>query len=77
MNKALSDLLTRAASWPAEAQDELERLAREIEAEIGAGAYRPTPEELAGINRGLSDVAAGHFATAEEVEAVFAKHRRP
>jgi predicted transcriptional regulator len=77
MNKSLTDLLTRAASWPADAQDELARLAREIEEELGAGTYRPTPEELAGINRGLSDVAAGRFATAEEVEAVFAKHRRP
>lgn len=36
MNKSLSDLLERARSWPAEAQDELERLAREIEAEIGS-----------------------------------------
>jgi hypothetical protein len=50
-------------------------LAREIEAEIGAGAYRLTPEELADIN-GPSDVEIGHFATAEEVEAVFAKHAR-
>jgi hypothetical protein len=77
MNKSLSDLLERARTWPVEAQDELERMAREIEEELGAGMYRPTPEELAGINRGLSDVAAGRFATAEEVEAVFAKHRRP
>lgn len=77
MNKSLSDLLDRARSWPAEAQDELERIAREIEAEICSGAYRPTPEELSGIERGLSDVAAGRLATDEEVEAVFAKHRRP
>ena len=77
MNKSLSDLLTRAASWPVEAQDELARLACEIKEELAAGAYRPTPEELAGINRGLIDVAAGRFATAAEVEAVFAKHRRP
>lgn len=75
MNKALSDLLTRAASWPTEAQEELARLAQEIEAELGSGTYRPSPEEMAGINRGLSDVAAGRFATAADVEAVFAKHR--
>jgi hypothetical protein len=77
MNKSLSDLLTRAASWPTEAQEELARLGREIEAELGNGTYRPSPEELAGINRGLSDVAAGRFASAADVEAVFAKHRRP
>ena len=77
MNKSLSDLLDRARAWPTEAQDELERMAREIESELGAGTYRPTPEELAGLSRGLSDVAAGRLATDEEVEAVFAKHRRP
>ncbi len=77
MNKSLSDLLERARSWPAKAQDELERMAREIESELGSGNYTPTPEELAGIERGLRDVTAGRFATAEEVEAVFAKYRRP
>ncbi len=77
MNKSLSDLLDRARSWPAKAQDELERLAREIEVELAEGTYRPTPEELAGVARGLSDVAAERFATDEQVEAVFAKHRRP
>lgn len=76
MNKSLSDLLERARSWPTEAQAELEQMAREIETELGAGLYRPTPEELAGIERGLSDVAAGRFATDERVESVFAKHRR-
>lgn len=77
MNKSLSDLLERARSWPAEAQEELESIVREIEAEIGSGTYRPTPEELACIERGLNDVAADRFATDEEVEAVFARHRRP
>jgi hypothetical protein len=77
MTKSLSDLLERARSWPTEAQDELERMAREIEAEIGSGAYKPTPEELAGTEHGLSDLAADRFATDEQVEAVFAKHRRP
>lgn len=77
MSKSLSDLLERAHSWPAEAQEELERMAREIEAELGAGTYAPTPEELAGIERGLRDVAEGRFATPEQVEAVFAKYRRP
>jgi len=76
MNKSLSDLLERARSWSVEAQDELERMARETEAELGAGTYKPTSEELASIQRGLSDVAAGRFVTAEQVEAVFAKHRR-
>ena len=75
MNKTLSDLLERARSWPADAQNELERMAQEIEAELGAGLYRPTPAELAGIERGLRDAADGKFATDDQVEAVFAKHR--
>ncbi len=77
MNKSLTDLFERARSWPTKAQEELEQLALEIEAELGAGTYTPTPEELAGIQRGLEDVAAERFATDEQVEAVFAKHRQP
>jgi len=75
MNKSLTDLLERARSWPADAQNELERMAREIEAEFGAGLYKPTSAELAGIERGQRDAADGKFATDEQVEAVFVKHR--
>lgn len=76
MNKSLANLLERAQSWPEGAQEELENLAREIEVELGKGIYRATPEELAGIDRGLRAADAGQFATDEEVEATFAKHRR-
>jgi predicted transcriptional regulator len=76
MNKALSDLLDRAKSWPESAQVELALAAREIEAGLGQAPYRATPEELAGIERGLRAAAEGRFATDEEVEAVFAKYRR-
>jgi len=38
--------------------------------------YEATPEELAAIDRGLRDAAEGRFATQEQVEAVFAKHRK-
>jgi predicted transcriptional regulator len=68
--------LKRADNWPAEAQKDLAEVAGEIEAELRSDAYRATPEELAGIYRGLRDSADGKFATDEEVEAVFAKHRR-
>ena len=77
MNKALKDILIRAESWPEAAQDELTEVAREIEAALAGGVYHPTPEELAGIDRGLKAAAEGRFATDAEVEAVFAKHRRP
>jgi predicted transcriptional regulator len=39
------------------------------------GTYKASPEELRGIDRGLRDAAEGRFATAEEVEATFAKYR--
>jgi len=71
-----NDVLERAKSWPSNAREELTQLALEIEAELGAGDYRPTEAELRGIERGLRDAADGKFATEAEVEAVFAKYRR-
>lgn len=73
--KMLEEVLERLDGWPAEAQDQLAEVARDIEAGF-KGVYHATPEELAGIDRGLRAAAEGRFATAEEVEAVFAKHRR-
>ena len=77
MNKSLSDLLERARSWPEDAQGELERLARGIEAELAQDTYHATPEELVGIDRGLREAAEGKFAAAEDIEATFAKYRNP
>ena len=70
MNKALNDIVRRADAWPDAAQEELAALAREIEAEVNAGAYAATPKELTGIDRGLRDSAEGRFATGAQVEAV-------
>ena len=72
----LAEVLKRAESWPEEAQDELARLAREIDAELKAGDYQPTAAELTGIDRGLRAAAKGQFATNEAVEAVLAAFRR-
>ena len=77
MNKSFIDLLERAQSWPEYAREQLEEVALEIEAELANGTYRATPEDLASIDRGLRDSAEGRFATAEEIEATFAKFRRP
>jgi hypothetical protein len=41
----------------------------------GDAEYEPTPEELAGIDRGLRAAAESRFATDQQVEAVFAKFR--
>ncbi len=76
MTKAqIEAALKRVQAWPTDAQEELARLVLEIEAELGEGAYRATPEELSGIDRGLRDAAEGKFASEQEVEAVFARYR--
>ena len=76
MTKVWDDLLRRVQSWPEDAQQELAQVALEIEAELNQGDYIATPDELRGIDRGLSEAAAGKFAEAEEIEALFAKYRR-
>jgi predicted transcriptional regulator len=74
-SEVLNSIVERAASWPRDAQEELAYVAQEIEAELAAGVYRPTDDELRGIDRGLRDAADGKFVSEAEVEAVFAKHR--
>jgi predicted transcriptional regulator len=74
MNARLKDILERAEAWPPQAQDMLMQVAIDIEAQL-SGTYDATPEELAGIDRGLRDLAEGRYATEEELEALFAKYR--
>jgi predicted transcriptional regulator len=74
--KVLKEVLERVETWPEEAQEELAEIAREIDAGLKGGSYRATPEELAGVDRGLEAAREGRFATDEEVEAIRAKHRR-
>jgi predicted transcriptional regulator len=74
--KPIEAVLERVPSWPEDARQELARIALEIEADLGKGAYVATPEELRGIDRGLRDAAQGRLASEAEVEAAFAKHRR-
>jgi predicted transcriptional regulator len=73
--KALEAIVERAVTWPEHAQEELVRVASEIEAELELGTYRANASELRGIDRGLRDAADGKFATDGEVEAVFDKYR--
>jgi predicted transcriptional regulator len=73
--KTLAAVLERVEAWPAAAQDELAEIAREMDAVVSGEDYDPTPEEVAGIERGLRAAEAGRFATNEEVEAVLAKLR--
>jgi hypothetical protein len=73
--KHLTEALDRVENWPAEWQEQLADIALDIDAQLKDGAYHPTPEELAGIDRGLRDAEQGRFATEEEVESAFAKFR--
>ena len=71
MTKKLKEVLERADGWPQEAQEELARMAYEIEGEL-KGDYHATLEEL----RAIDDAQQGGVASAEEAEAAFRKFRR-
>jgi predicted transcriptional regulator len=73
--KLLKDVLERAEKWPEEAQTELAQIALEIDADLRSGKYRATPAELDGIDRGLKAAREGRFATDDQVDRVFEKHR--
>ena len=73
--KQLAEVLERIESWPAQAQDELAEIARDIEENLSSGEYEPSEAELAGIDRGLRAAAEGRFATDEQVDAALAKLR--
>jgi predicted transcriptional regulator len=73
--KLLKDILERAEKWPEEAQTELAQIALEIDAGLMTGKYRATPAELAGIDRGLEAAREGRFATDDQVDRIFKKHR--
>jgi len=64
--KTLDALMERAASWPEEAQAELVRFMIDTEAKH-FGVYRLSDSERAAIQKGLDDIAAGRFASDEEV----------
>ena len=73
--KKLTEVLERVEAWPADVQNELAEFALELDAGLKDGEYQPSPEELAGIDRGLRAAQEGRFASDRQVEAVFAKFR--
>jgi hypothetical protein len=73
--KKLTEVLERVEAWPPHIQNELAEFAHELDAGFKDGEYQPTPDELAGIDRGLRAAAEGRFATDQQVEAAFAKFR--
>lgn len=74
--ETLRDILRRAEAWPEAAQEALLEAASEIEAELSEGVYHATPEELAGIDRGLEAAGQGRFATSGALQELFSRYRR-
>jgi predicted transcriptional regulator len=78
--KSLEELLERAASLPAEAQEELvDAVAQAIDTIEAkhAGVYCLSGDEQRGIERGLAAMRAGSVASEEEIAAIFRKARAP
>jgi hypothetical protein len=57
------------------AQAELVQVGRDIEAEIGQGGYRLSNDQRNGIERGLTAMREGKFASSEQVAAILGKAR--
>jgi hypothetical protein len=72
MSPAVKNILERVASWPAEDQEELSELAREIEARR-TGIYRLSEEERAAIDASRR----GKLASDDEVEAFWKRRGLP
>jgi hypothetical protein len=72
MSPAVKNILEQVASWPAEDQEELSELAREIEARR-SGIYRLSDEERAAIDA----ARRGPLAADDEVEAFWKRRGLP
>jgi predicted transcriptional regulator len=73
MIKVLEAILTRATGWPAVAQAELARAAREIELEHSGKIYHLSADERAAIEDGVAQADRGEFVSEVEMEAFFAR----
>ncbi|MBX9701474.1 MAG: hypothetical protein K2X74_18715 [Acetobacteraceae bacterium] len=73
--KALAEAMKRVEAWPAHAQEELAAIALDLDEAMRAGPHHATPDELAGIDRGLAAARSGRLAQPGQVDAVFAKPR--
>ena len=74
MITTLQNMLPTIEAWPAEDQEVLADIARDIESGR-TGVYHASAAELAGIDRGLADARAKRFAPDSAVAAVLAKFR--
>ncbi len=74
MTQTAKELLRRVEEWPAEDQEELAEMAREIEARR-TGVYRLTDADREAIEKSLADVRAGRFGSEAEIDAIFKRAR--
>jgi predicted transcriptional regulator len=68
----ISAVLESVRSWPAEDQELLIELAREIQARR-TGVYVMTDEEQAAVREGLEQARRGEFVSGEEMDAFWKK----
>jgi predicted transcriptional regulator len=68
----INAVLEGVRSWPAEDQEELIELAREIQARR-TGVYVMTDEERAAVRDGLEQARRGEFVPDEEMDAFWKK----
>ena len=71
MIKVLETIITRASTWSTEAQQELARVAREIELEHSGKPYVLSADERAAIGEGLAQADRGEFVSDEDMDAFF------
>ena len=74
MIKVLETIFIRASTWPREAQEELARVAREIEHEHSGKPYILSADERAAVDEGLAQADRGEFVSDEDMEAFFSRH---
>ena len=75
MTTKRKNLMERVASLPEELLDEVEESLAEIVQFHEGAVVHATPDELAGIDRGLTASREGRFATDEEVEETLSSFR--
>lgn len=75
MNAIVMEVISRAAHWPEEDQEELAQVALEIELRR-KGSCTANADELAAIDAALAAIGRGEIAADAEAEAVLARFRQ-
>ena len=72
MSQNARQILDRVSAWPQEDVDELEEMARAIEARR-TGVYDVTSEEEVAIREGLAELERGEWASEEAMRAFWVR----